>query len=104
MLRLLITAVFCFACTHADMSALAASRSAGFSPALAGLFHTRFAQQGGNGSASSVSNWQAAKAARACASGGTVLRVDPNGSDYDVRVLVANRVVVVRVDRNGDCR
>ena len=114
MLRLLIIAVFCFAYAQADMSALAASRGASFSPAFLGLFHTRLAQQGGNGgararmlappSAASGSHWQAAKAARACASGGTILRVDPNGSGYDVRVLVASQVVVVRVDGNGNCR
>jgi len=78
----------------------------------AGVIYTRLAQQGGNARsrmlappvAAQGADWQAAKAARACASGGTVLRVDPNGRGYDVRVLVANQVVVVRVDASGSCR
>jgi hypothetical protein len=50
------------------------------------------------------SNWQAASAARKCTPGGTVLRVDRNNLGYDVRVLVADQVMVVRIDSNGNCR
>jgi hypothetical protein len=71
-----------------------------------GFHQVRLAQDSAQqqGSSRQESTWQAAKAARACASGGTVLRVDPNGRGYDVRILVASQVLVVRVDDNGRCR
>jgi hypothetical protein len=49
------------------------------------------------------SDWEAAKAAQACAGGGQVLRVSGFGEGYSVRILVGSKVVVVRIDQNGNC-
>lgn len=49
-------------------------------------------------------SWRAAKAAKSCAAGGTVLNIYKSAGGHDVQMLVGSEVVVVRVDQNGQCR
>lgn len=104
-LRSLVTGIVFLASIVLGATAHAASDMRVIRLELTGFQQVRLAQDSARQQGSSQeSTWQAAKAARACASGGTVLRVDPNGAGYDVRILVANQVLVVRVDNSGRCR
>lgn len=85
-----------------------AARDGMLAPILFQYLGTQVAQQSyGSGSNSRMlapPSWQAAQAARNCAPGGTMIKFEATGNGYNATFDFGNRVVVVRVDRNGRCR